>query len=93
MTTSVMVSTTQNMSADSQVRYQQMPLTFLKMGQSAHVAKVRGKREVHHHLENLGFVAGAPVKVVSETNGNLIVEIKGTHVGLDKSAASRIITY
>ena len=56
------------------------------------VAKVRGKGDVHHHLENLGFVEGADVHVVSEQAGNLIVEIKGAHVALDKSIASKIIT-
>ena len=47
---------------------------------------------MHHHLENLGFVEGADVHVVSEQAGNLIVEIKGAHVALDKSIASKIIT-
>ena len=71
---------------------QQMPLTFLKSGEEARVLKVRGKGDVHHHLENLGFVVGAPLKVVTEQNGNIIVEIKGAQVALDRSAASKIIT-
>lgn len=71
---------------------QQMPLTFLKSGESARVLKVRGKGEIHHHLENLGFVAGAVVRVVSEQAGNIIVEVKGARVALDKTAASKIIT-
>lgn len=71
---------------------QQMPLTFLRGGEAATVLKVRGKGEVHHHLENLGFVQGAPIKVVTEQAGNLIVEVKGAQVALDRSAASRIIT-
>lgn len=71
---------------------QQMPLTFLRGGESARVLKVRGKGDIHHHLENLGFVSGAPLKVVAEQAGNIIVEIKGAQVALDKSAASRIIT-
>lgn len=70
----------------------QMPLTFLKSGEQARVLKVRGKGDVHHHLENLGFVSGAPLKVVTVHGGNIIVEIKGAQVALDKSAASRIIT-
>lgn len=71
---------------------QQMPLTFLRSGDRAKVSKVRGKGDVHHHLENLGFVEGADVRVVSENAGNLIVEIKGSQVALDKSVASKIIT-
>lgn len=70
---------------------QQMPLTFLKAGERARVIKVRGKDEVHHHLENLGFVVGAPVRVITEQGGNLIVEVKGAQVALDRSAAQKII--
>ena len=69
----------------------QMPLTFLHSGEEARVIKVRGKGEIHHHLENLGFVAGALVKVVTENAGNYIVEVKGAQVALDRSVASRII--
>ena len=70
---------------------QPMPLTFLRSGDAARVVRVRGKGEVHHHLENLGFVEGAPLSVVSEQGGNLIVQIKGASVALDRSIASKII--
>lgn len=70
----------------------QMPLSFLGRGKSATIAKVRGKGDLHHHLENLGFVEGAEVSVVSEMGGNLIVEIKGSQVALNKQVATRIIT-
>ena len=76
----------------TQVRRQQMPLTFLKTGEAASVLKVRGSGEMHHHLENLGFVAGAPLRVVSEQGGNMIIEIKGAQIALDKTAASKVIT-
>ena len=70
----------------------QMPLSCLKSGETAPIAKVRGKGEVHHHLENLGFVEGARVEVLSEQCGNLIVQIKGTQVALNQQVASRIVT-
>ena len=70
---------------------QPMPLTFLRRGDAAQVVRVRGKGDVHHHLENLGFVEGAKVSVVSEQTGNFIVEIKGASVALDKSVAAKII--
>lgn len=77
---------------DASPSMMQMPLTFLKGGDQAKVLKVRGKGDVHHHLENLGFVPGAMLKVVSEQAGNIIVEIKGAQVALDRSASSKIIT-
>ncbi len=74
------------------VATQQMPLTFLRAGEEARVVKVRGKGDVHHHLENLGFVPGAALRVVSEHGGNLIIEVKGSQIALDRSAASKVIT-
>ena len=68
-----------------------LPLTFLRVGESAVIAKVRGSGELHHHLESLGFVAGAHVKVVAEAAGDLIVEVKGAQVALDRHVAARIM--
>lgn len=70
----------------------QMPLSFLKTGETACITKVRGKGDIHHHLENLGFVEGASVTVMSAAAGDLIVQVKGTQVALNKQIASRIIT-
>ena len=67
-------------------------LSFLKGGETGTIAKVRGRGELHHHLETLGFVEGAQVKVVSEAAGDLIVEVKGTQVALNRQVAARIIT-
>ena len=56
------------------------------------IAKVRGRGDLHHHLENLGFVEGAQVTVVSEAAGDLIVEVKGIQVALNRQVAAHIIT-
>lgn len=69
----------------------QIPLAFLEKGKVGSVLKVRGRDEQHHHLENLGFVAGASVRVVSQVAGDLIVEIKGARVALSKSIAMKIV--
>ena len=66
---------------------QQMPLSFLKGGETGTIAKVRGRGDLHHHLENLGFVT-----VVSEAAGDLIVEVKGIQVALNRQVAAHIIT-
>lgn len=70
----------------------QMPLSFLKGGETGTIAKVRGGGDLHHHLETLGFVEGAQVRVVSEAAGDLIVEVKGTQVAINRQVAARIIT-
>ena len=81
-----------NVRSDNPVARAQMPLSFAKTGDVVTVAKVRGKEDMHHHLETLGFVEGAEVRVVSEMRGDLIVEVKGTQIALNKKTATMIIT-
>ncbi len=67
------------------------PLTFAGAGETNIIRKVSGKPEVKKHLEDMGFVIGAPVTVVSAIDGNLIVNIKNTKVALDKELATKIM--
>ena len=50
-----------------------MPLSMVKPGETNTIKKVGGKEETRKFLENLGFVTGGEVTVVSEIEGNLIV--------------------
>ena len=69
-----------------------MPLAMAEAGKTVEVHAIRGKDEVRRFLQNLGFAEGAQVSVVSELNGNMIVNVKGTRVAISKSMASRILT-
>ncbi|CAC9925203.1 FeoA domain protein [Aedoeadaptatus coxii] len=42
------------------------------------------------HLQNLGFVEGANLRVVSDVQGSVIVIVKGVRVGLGKDLAECI---
>ncbi len=68
-----------------------MPLTFAKEGEENSIKKVGGREDTRKFLENLGFVAGAAVTVVSVAGGNMIVNIKDSRVAIGKDMASRII--
>ena len=68
-----------------------MPLTFANVGEKAVVKEIRGKDETRRFLENLGFVAGTVVTVVSEIGGNLIVNVKDTRVAIGKDMANKIM--
>ena len=46
-----------------------MPLTMVKTGEENTIKKVGGKEETRRFLENLGFVTGGVVTVVSEIEG------------------------
>ena len=52
-----------------------MPLSMVKPGETNTIKKVGGKEETRKFLENLGFVTGGEVTVVSEIEGNLIVNV------------------
>ena len=43
------------------------------------------------HLENLGFVEGETVRVVSDIGGNLIVQVKDARVALSRELAIKIL--
>ena len=68
-----------------------MPLTIAKPGEENTIRKIGGKEEVRRFLENLGFVVGGKVTVVSDMNGNVIVNVKNTRVAIGKDMANRIM--
>ena len=68
-----------------------MPLSMVNIGEVKTVQKVTGKDETRLFLENLGFVEGSDVTVVSKIAGNMIVNIKDTRVAIDRSMANRIM--
>ena len=67
-----------------------MPLTFATAGEENIIKKVGGKTDVRSHLENLGFVPGEQIVVVSRIGGNLIVNVKGSRVALSSELAKHI---
>ena len=68
-----------------------MPLSLVKEGQPGVIHKVGGKEETRRFLENLGFVAGGVVTVVSEMGGNMIVNVKDSRVAIGRDMANRIM--
>ena len=68
-----------------------MPLSMVKPGETNTIKKVGGKEETRKFLENLGFVTGGEVTVVSEIEGNLIVNVKDSRVAIGKDMVNRIM--
>ena len=68
-----------------------MPLSMVKEGEPNVIKKVGGKEGTRRFLENLGFVAGGTVTVVSEVNGNMIVNVKESRVAIGKDMANKIM--
>ncbi len=68
-----------------------MPLSMVKEGEPNVIKKVGGKSETKKFLENLGFVVGGLVTVISEINGSLIVNVKDSRVAIGKDMANKIL--
>lgn len=68
-----------------------MPLSMALPGEPVVIRKITGRDEVRQHLAELGFVVNAVVTVVSELAGNLILQVKGSRVALDRNMAGRIL--
>ena len=68
-----------------------MPLSFAQPGQTGVIRRITGRDEARRHLENLGFVAGEQVTVISELNGSLILRLRDGRVALDRALAARIL--
>ena len=68
-----------------------MPLTLANVGEELTIQKIGGKPEVKKHLENLGFVAGGTVTVLTAMGGNVIVNVKEVRVAISEEMARRIM--
>ena len=68
-----------------------IPLTFADVGKNQIIKKVGGSPEAKKHLEDLGFVAGGNVAIVSEIGGNLIIKVKESRIALSREMAQKIM--
>ncbi len=68
-----------------------MPLTLASVGETNIIKRIGGKPEAKKHLENLGFVVGGTVSVISAIGGNVIVNVKETRVAISKEMAQKIM--
>lgn len=67
------------------------PLTLAVVGEENIIKKIGGKQEVKAHLENLGFVVGGAVTVISTIGGNVIVNVKESRIAISKEMAQKIL--
>ena len=68
-----------------------MPLALASIGDANTIKKIGGSPEVKKHLEDLGFVVGGNVTVVSALQGNVIVKVKESRVAIDEELARKIM--
>lgn len=67
-----------------------VPILVAPRGEILIIKRVGGRDEMKKHLADLGFVAGAEISIVSDLDGNLIVNVKDARVAINKELASKI---
>ncbi len=68
-----------------------MPLMLADVGEVNTIKKIGGSPEVKKHLENLGFVVGGNVTVITALGGNVIVNVKEARVAISREMAQNIM--
>ncbi len=68
-----------------------MPLNLIGQGNKAFVKRVSGDMDVRRFLENLGFIAGTEVTLISSIGGNVIVGVKDSRVAINSEMARHIL--
>ena len=69
-----------------------MVLSKIKNNGEYHVLQVTtSDAELNRHLQDMGFLPGEPITVVSHFDGNVIISIKGSKVALSEQMASNIL--
>jgi len=68
-----------------------MPLTVTKIGEENSIKKVGGRDETRKFLENLGFIPGSHVTIITKNSGNVIVSIKESRIAISQEMAAKIM--
>lgn len=68
-----------------------LPLILADPGEENIIQKVGGSAEVRAHLNDLGFVVGGTVKIISAIGGNVIVNVKESRVAISREMAQKIM--
>lgn len=68
-----------------------MPLTFAVPGDIRVISSFYGSEEMKRHLQNIGFVKGEKVQVLSENPGGIIILVRGSRIALNRGLAQKIM--
>lgn len=68
-----------------------MPLIYADIGQENIIRKVGGNPAIKKHLEDLGFIPGSAVVLLSTLGGNAIVKVKESRIAISQEMAQRIM--
>ncbi len=68
-----------------------MSLAMVGIGESRVIIDFVGKEDVKRHLQDIGFVKGESVKLLSQNESGLILLVKGSRVAINRGLATKIM--
>ena len=69
-----------------------LPLSMAKSGERVMVSRIGGTDDVRQHLQDLGFVVGSEVEIVSAPgNGNVIVKLRDSRLAITAKMAEKVM--
>ncbi|MCD7771793.1 MAG: ferrous iron transport protein A [Oscillospiraceae bacterium] len=68
-----------------------IPLPMADVGEELIIKKLNGVPDVKSHLEDLGFVPGAVISIVTLMGGNVIVNVKDSRIAISEELARKIM--
>lgn len=67
-----------------------MKLFLANPGEAYKIIRIGGREKLQKQLMNLGFVPGSRIRLVNEVQGNFIVIVKDTRLGISRELAQKI---
>lgn len=71
-----------------------LPLILAREGADLQIVSVKDGKyadSLTSRIENMGFVKGEIIRIISRSEGNLIVKVKDSRIALGKDIAKKII--
>ena len=68
-----------------------MPIYLADANVPVVIQRITGTDKVKNHLQNLGFIPGEQITLISKVDDNVIVKIKGVSLGISHELAKRIL--
>ena len=68
-----------------------MPLVIAPLNTLLTIVKINAEEKTKKHLASLGVVINGKVTVISSNAGNLIIEVKGVRLAINRDTATKIL--
>ncbi len=67
-----------------------IPLTHVPVGRKVRLVDIRGGREITHRLVELGLTPGVEFKVLQDSGGPLLLQVRDSRIALGRGMAFRV---